>query len=104
MSFAVERRRPELGVRIALGAASGQILRLVLAGGIRLILLGLAIGLLVSLAVTRAFASQLYQLSPSDPLTFACGAGILAMVALAACFPPALRAMRVEPVSMLRNE
>ena len=104
MSYAVEQRRREIGVRMALGAQPRAILGLVVGRGARLALIGIAAGTAGALALTRLLASLLYGVRPTDPLTFLGVALLLVCVALLACYVPALRAMRVEPMAALRYE
>jgi ABC-type antimicrobial peptide transport system permease subunit len=89
---------------MALGAAPNGILRLVVSHGLKLTLAGVAIGLGVSLALTRFISSLLFGISPTDPITFAAVAISLTLVAVAACCLPARRAMSVDPMSALRHE
>jgi putative ABC transport system permease protein len=91
-------------VRIALGAARGDVLHLIVGQGMSLALLGLGIGLVIALAVTRLLKTLLYGLSPVDPLTFVSVALLLALVAAIACYIPARRATKVDPLVALRYE
>ncbi len=104
MSYSVTQRSRELGVRIALGADRGDVLRLVLRQGMGLALLGIGIGLAAALALTRLIESQLYGVAATDPLTFVLVAGVLATTALVANLIPAVRAMRMDPAGVLREE
>ena len=104
MSYSVSQRARELGVRIALGAGRGDVLRLVLRQGMSLALLGIAIGLGAALGLTRLIRSQLFGVGAADPLTFVSVAVILGATALAANLLPAVRAMRVDPAVVLRDE
>lgn len=104
MSYTVTRRTHEVGIRIALGAGRGQVLGLVLRQGVRTIVVALAIGLVVAAATSRLLASQLFGISSLDPFTFTLVPGLLALVALAACYLPARRASRVDPIVALRAD
>ena len=104
MAYSVVQRTREIGVRRALGAQTGSLLRLVLGEGMRLAAIGFAIGLAAAVALTRFAASLLYGVAPTDPLTFAGALGALSAAALIACCIPALRALRVDPVTALRYE
>jgi predicted permease len=104
MSYSVTQRSRELGVRIALGAGRADVLRLVLRQGMSLALLGIAIGVGAALLLTRVIESQLYGVRASDPVTFVAVALLLGLTALAANLVPAVRAMRVDPAVVLRDE
>ncbi len=104
MSYAVAARTREIGIRLALGAQRGTVFRLVLARGARLVTMGLAFGLAGALAATRGIEKLLYGVQPTDALTFASVAGVLALVALVACWLPARRATLVDPAITLRYE
>jgi putative ABC transport system permease protein len=104
MSYSVAQRSRELGVRIALGADRADVLRLVLRQGMSLALTGIAIGVGVAFALTRLVSSQLYDVRATDPATFAGMAVLLGLTALAANLIPALRATRVDPAVVLREE
>jgi putative ABC transport system permease protein len=104
MSYAVTQRTRELGVRMALGARRPQVLRMVVGQGLRLAVLGVAIGLAGAWALTRVLGAQLYGISPTDPPTFAGLAALLMMVAILASLSPARRATQVDPMIALRGE
>jgi predicted permease len=104
MSFLVAQRRREIGIRMALGAQTGEILRMVLGQGLTLMFLGLGIGLAAAVELTHVIASLLYGISPTDPYTFSAVAIVLTVTALAACYVPARRATKVDPVDTLRSE
>jgi putative ABC transport system permease protein len=104
LNYLVSQRTPEIGIRMALGAQVRHIMQLILTHGGVLVGLGVVIGLIVASALTRLMAHLLYGISASDPLTFAVIGLLLTLVALAACYFPARRATRVDPVVALRSE
>jgi len=104
MAYSVSARTRELGIRIALGAKTGDVRRLVLGDAIALIATGLALGLVTAWPSVRVLQSQLYDISPTDPLTLGVVAILLAGLALLACYLPARKAMRTDPLAALRNE
>jgi predicted permease len=104
MAYAVTQRTQEFGIRMALGASPADVLKQVFLEGGRLAALGLALGLIAALALTRLMASMLYGVKASDPLSLGVAAALLAAVALAACYIPARRATRVDPLVALRYE
>jgi putative ABC transport system permease protein len=104
MAYSVSRRMREFGVRVALGATSGNVLRMVLGQGMRTILIGVAIGIGGSFALTRAVSSLLFGVTATDPVTFAAVTLTLIAVALLACYIPARRATKVNPIVALRDE
>ena len=104
IAHSVSRRTREVGIRIALGAERGQVLRLILAEGGRLALVGIALGVLASAAAARVLESLLYGVSGFDPAAYTIAAGVLLLVALAANLIPALTAARIDPVRALRSE
>ena len=104
MAYAVTERTGEMGIRVALGAQTLDVLRLILGQGIRLALLGIALGVAASLALTRYISHLLFGISPKDPQTFLLIPVVLCAVALLACYIPARRAVRVDPMVALRDE
>jgi predicted permease len=104
LSYEVARRTRELGIRVALGAQKGDVLRMVVSQGFGLTLIGVAVGLGGGLALTRFLSSLLYGVNPTDPLTFIAVSLILIVVALLACYIPARRATNVDPMIALRHE
>jgi putative ABC transport system permease protein len=104
ISYAVSQRTREIGVRMALGARPGDVLRLILGEGLKLVLAGAALGILFALVATRFIATMIYGVSASDPLIFFSVITLLVVVSLAACYVPARRAMRVDPIVALRYE
>ncbi|MFZ0639870.1 MAG: ABC transporter permease [Candidatus Acidiferrales bacterium] len=104
ISYSVSQRTREIGIRVALGAQENDVMRLVLGQGVKLTLVGIAVGIGTALGLTRLMGSILYGVGATDPVTFAGVAILLAIVALAACYIPARRAMRTDPMVALRYE
>jgi ABC-type antimicrobial peptide transport system permease subunit len=104
MSYAVKQRTAEIGVRLAVGSSRGGVLRLILSQGLRLTVLGLAIGLAAAFALTRLVSGWLFGVSATDPITFALVPFFILLVASGACLVPAWSATRVDPVVALRQE
>jgi putative ABC transport system permease protein len=104
LAYSVRRRVREIGVRMALGAQRVDVIRMILGQGVKLALIGVVIGVVAAFVLTRLMASQLFQVSATDPLTFIGVAAILMLVAIAACYIPALRAAKVDPMVALRYE
>ena len=104
LTYVVSRQTRDIGVRIALGASSGDVMRMVLGRGLRLAAGGIAIGAVVGLALARMIAGVLYGVSPTDPITFSLLPLLLLAITAAACYVPARSAMRVDPIIALRSE
>jgi len=100
----VSQRNRELGVRMALGALPADVLRMILLEGLRLTAAGLILGELLAFGLARLISALMYGISSSDPLSFLAGASMLLLVALFASYLPARRAMRLDPVEVLRSE
>jgi putative ABC transport system permease protein len=103
-AYGVTQRTREIGVRIAIGATAGEVVRMVVRSAARLAALGVAIGLCGALLLARLLESQLFGISARDPLTYACISALLGLVAIFASFLPALRAARTDPMTALRSE
>ena len=104
LSYAVTERTREMGIRLAQGAQSRDLLKLVVGQGMQLTLIGLVLGVAASFALTRLLARLLFGVSPTDPLTFAVIPLLLASVAVLACWIPARRATRMDPLTALRYD
>jgi putative ABC transport system permease protein len=104
IAYTVSRQTHEIGIRMALGAGSFDVLGMVLRMGARLLGLGVGVGLLAALAVTRIIANQLWGVSPRDPVTLGAAVAVIAAAGLAACYLPARRATHVDPLIALRYE
>jgi ABC-type antimicrobial peptide transport system permease subunit len=104
ISYAVSQRVQEVGIRMALGAQRRQVAAMVVAQGLKPVLAGVAAGAAGSFALTRFLSSQLYGVSPADPATLAASCLGLVLVALLACYVPARRASKVDPITALRHQ
>jgi ABC-type antimicrobial peptide transport system permease subunit len=104
MTLVVTERTQEVGIRLAIGATPGQVLRLVIGDGLRIAAVSAALGLVAAVSLTPLMAAQLYGIGPMDPLTLAGVPIVLLLVACAACLVPARRAMRIDPVTALRYQ
>ena len=104
VAYTVGQRTQEIGLRMAIGAAPGQVMRMVIGGGMKLAILGVVIGTAAALGLAEYVASLLFGVTPFDPASYAATAGVLLAVAAIACFVPARRAMRVDPIVALRQE
>jgi putative ABC transport system permease protein len=104
IAYSVSQRTQEIGIRLAIGAQRRDVMRLVLGGGLRLVIAGVIVGLIGAAALTRLLQSMLFGVTAHDPLVFAGNAALLIAVATVACLVPALRATRVDPIVALRAE
>jgi putative ABC transport system permease protein len=104
VAYTVSQRTQEIGVRMAIGAQAGDVLRMVVGGGMKLAFAGVAIGIAGAMALSRLVASMLYEVTPVDPASYAATTVLLLAVAALACYLPARRAMRVDPLTALRQE
>jgi predicted permease len=104
LAYSVSERRKEIGIHMALGATRGRVLGMVLGHGMRLTVVGLVAGVAASFALTRFLQTQLFNVKPSDPATMSAVVGFIVAVALLACYIPASRATRVDPMVVLRDE
>jgi len=103
ISYSVAQRTPELGIRLALGASRKNIFRIVLGQGLRLVIVGLVLGLIGALALTRMIRSLMFGVTPTDPITFVAVSSLLIVVTIAAGGLPALRATKLDPLRALRE-
>ncbi|HKU75301.1 MAG TPA: FtsX-like permease family protein, partial [Pyrinomonadaceae bacterium] len=104
ISYLVGQRTHELGIRLALGAGRNDILRLILTHGMKMAISGVVVGLIAAFALTRLMSTMLFGVRPTDPATFAIIAFVLLVVALLACYLPARRATKVDPLTALRTD
>jgi ABC-type antimicrobial peptide transport system permease subunit len=104
MAYAVTRRTREIGIRIALGAQRGDVIRMILREGLSLIAIGSTIGVALAAAVSRVLAGFLFGIPPADPVTFGSTTVLFAAIGLAACYLPVLRATRIDPQYALRHQ
>jgi ABC-type antimicrobial peptide transport system permease subunit len=104
IAYAVTQRTRELGLRVALGADSTAVARLIVGDGLKLTLIGVSVGLIGAVATSRALDSMLYGVTASDPVSFAAIATLLGAIALIASYVPTRRALRIDPVEALRAE
>jgi putative ABC transport system permease protein len=104
VSYSVAQRTQEIGLRVALGAADGSILKLVLVQGMRISMAGILAGAIGNLALGKAISTLLYNVEPTDPLTIGAVSVLLSLVTVMACYFPARRALRIDPMIALRSE
>jgi putative ABC transport system permease protein len=104
VSYTVSQRTQEIGLRMAIGAEPGQVMRMVVGGGMKLALLGVVLGIAAALGLANLVASMLFGVTPFDPVSYALTAGVLLVVAALACYLPARRAMRVDPIIAMRHQ
>jgi len=104
VSYTVSQGTRELGLRMALGAGTRDLIRLVMSRGLLLTASGVAIGVVAAIMLTRLMGGMLYKVSPHDPLAFGCAIMVITIASLTACFLPAWRATRIDPVQALREQ
>jgi ABC-type antimicrobial peptide transport system permease subunit len=104
LAYSVRQRVAEIGVRIALGSSRARVIGMVVRQGLRLVLIGLALGLAAAFLLVRFLAGALYDVSPYDPWTFAAAPALVLLAALIACSAPAWRAAHIDPIEALRSE
>jgi putative ABC transport system permease protein len=104
ISYVTAQRTREFGVRVALGATRGRVISEVLRGGLRLTVIGLAIGMASAFVLTRSLSTLLFEITPLDPLSYSAAVVLLAFVSIFACLVPALRASRVDPIIAMQSE
>jgi len=104
LALTVNQRLNEIGIRVALGAKPGDLLAMILRQGMTLVVIGLAIGLASAMGLTRLMKTLLFEVQPTDPVTFAGVSLVLGAAALLACYVPARRALRIDPLRALRSE
>jgi putative ABC transport system permease protein len=104
MAQTVMQRRNEIGIRMALGASAASVLGLVLQQGLRLVAIGLGLGVAAAFTMTRVIQTFLWGITPTDPVTFVIVSAVLAVLALVACCVPARRALKIDPIVALRLE
>jgi ABC-type antimicrobial peptide transport system permease subunit len=104
LSYTVSQRVPEIGVRMALGASPAEILRMTIGDGLRLAVPGIALGVIAAFAATRLASAVLFNVSPADPASYAVLTAAVLAVAFAACYLPARRAARIDPLSAIRDQ
>jgi putative ABC transport system permease protein len=104
VAYTVSRQTQEIGIRMALGARGVDVLGMIIRMGLRLVAAGVVIGLIASFGATRVIRSQLWNISPHDPITLAIVVGVMTLAGFAACYFPARRATRVDPIVALRYE
>jgi ABC-type antimicrobial peptide transport system permease subunit len=104
VAYTVSQRTQEIGVRLAIGAERHDVLALVVGGGMKLALVGVAIGLAGALGLSRLIATMLFSVTPFDPVSYAATAAVLTAIAALACYVPARRAVKVDPIVAMRQE